>query len=66
MRMDETTTSKFTEHNFEQKCMFNKKKAGIDIDISFETKLKVLLDKELLSPRQQIVDEILSLSKAIF
>ena len=56
MRMDETSTPKLRKHNFERKAMYYKK--DVCIDRSFETNLKNLLNRELLNPREQIVDEI--------
>jgi len=61
--MDETFTPEMQKQNFERRDLFYKVNDRISRDGSIETKFRVLLDKELLNPREEIVDEILNLSK---
>jgi len=61
MRMDEISTSKLRKHNPEKELMFNA--INIETDSSFEKNLIILLDKQLVNPREQIVNQILDFSK---
>jgi len=62
--MDEFTTPKTLKQNLEKKDLFYKNSPVVD-DHFFERKLKLLLDKELLNPREQVILEIMRSSKRI-
>jgi len=61
--MDETSTPKLIKFNSKQKTVFVSKYGWVNNDDPFERNLAALLDKELINPRKQIVDEILEFSK---
>ena len=63
MHMDETSTPKLIQLTSKQKRVFISKHTWIHSDDPFERSLADLLDKELINPRKQIVDEILEFSK---
>lgn len=62
MHMDETSTPKLMKSKSKQKAVFIPK-IWINSDDPFERNLADLLDKELINPRKQIIDEILEFSK---
>lgn len=62
MHMDETSTPKLIKINSKQKTVFISKHTWASDD-PFERSLADLLDKELINPRKQIIDEILEFSK---
>lgn len=63
MRMEKTSTPKLRKQNFEEKVMRKTNKIRFDSNISLEANLKYLLDKELINPRNQIIEQILDHSK---
>lgn len=63
MHMDETSTPKLMKFKSKQKTVFISKHMWVNSDDPFERGLADLLDKELINPRKQIIDEILEFSK---
>lgn len=63
MHMDETSTPKLMKFKSKQKAKFIPKHMWVNSDDSFERNLADLLDKELINPRKQIIDEILEFAK---
>jgi len=61
--MEKTSTPKLRKQNFEEKVMRKTNKIQFDSNISLEANLKYLLDKELINPRNQIIEQILDHSK---
>jgi len=61
--MDETSTTKLIKFKSKQKTLFIPKHMWVNRDDSFERSLADLLDKELINPRKQIIDEILEFAK---
>ena len=61
--MDETSTPKLIKFNSTEKMICVPRYGGINKYDPFEKRLASLLDKELINPRKQVIDNILEFSK---